>query len=116
MQFWIFNLSANPDILCVYIAHNFPLNLRNFGYSISSPNQTFRTYAHNYQLNLHSNGFSIYLQIMTIRTFNVHNYPLNLRSSGFSIYLQIQTVRTFNVEFKLFWISNLSANPDIPYV
>ena len=55
----IFNFSTNQDIPYIYNIHNFPLNLRNFGYSISKQNHTFRTFnAHNFPLNLHSSGFS----------------------------------------------------------
>ena len=90
-------MSAYPDSPYINV-QNFPLNLRNSGYSISLQIKTFRTFnVHNFPLNLRSFGFSIYLQIQTIHTLKVHNFLPNLRNSGFSIYLQIQTFRTNNI-------------------
>ena len=132
MQFWIFNFSANPDILYIHKAQNLPLNLRSSGYSIFLQIQTFRTYImyrifrrifealdiqffcktrHSvhisrtqFPFNFHSSGYSKFLQIQTFRTYYVYNFSFNLRSSRHSISLQIKTFCTY-ITYTIFrWI------------
>ena len=118
MQFYIFNFSEYPYIPYIYNVHNFSLNLRNFGSSISPQNQTFRTFnVHNFSWNLRCFGFSIYLQIQTFRTYNVPNFLLNLYISRYLISLRIRIFRTYIMytipaEFTKFWIFNLRLKPD----
>ena len=81
----ICNLSAKPDIPYIYNVHNFLLNLRNFGYSISLQNQTFHTYK------MYTISHWIY-EILDIQFFLKTGYSVHLLST---IYRWIYAVLGF---------------------